>query len=493
LYAIFDNNQESFLVSGINILTGQVIWWTPYVVGAINGDRTITVGPTASSPSGWITITHVGYYDIFIPPLLTGKIDYITQVRSRIPLAFDMSYSPLFSMNGMLHLSYFNGIITTYTIYDERFTVIAQLSLPETIELVMVTPSNTGVLYDPTKLTTYLILLDPVTLAFIYNFGKNIKPAAYISDKNNPIGLPFILFVRYDNPSGMSWLQLSPEPAFPNAVLWTVPTGLAFTQELYFTTETGPSFTLPVPLLPGIIYYHNTQSLYAVRMHDGGPLWQHSLPAGGNTQFLPISPIIGTTLTQRTMTTKYHLYLFMFNTTTLDGNGNPILTLNSMGCCSGNGLCSYGRTGCQCNTNYLGAICNGFCDMAACNTFNAQNMQRGNCTVNGCQCFPGFFGQNCITECTPAICNGQGTCSTNGTCICKTNNFDFGLYTGSFCEMKQTNYFFIGSIVGLGLVIILIIAIVIISTRRRKPKKKKIRHNLQNPAEERALINNNEE
>jgi len=271
----------------------------------------------------------------------------------------------------------------------------------------------------------------------------------------NPIKLPFLLFVRYDPVSKTAWLQASPEPAFNDAVLWTVPTGQSFADTFYFATETAPD-----GLLNGIIYYQTvlTSQLSAVYMHNGQKLWTYTLPTSPKG-----SPIIAT---KQGLNSRYFLF-----TPTATENG---ISLQEIGCCSDRGLCTLNQTVCSCNKNYYGAACEIYCNVSACESM-VNGVQRGKCSAGGCTCNANFYGALCQTECTPtATCGNHGTCNkVTGACVCKSaQTFDFAVYSGNFCEMQQTNWLLIASIVGGALVVLLIIVIIIVSCTRRKSSKK---------------------
>jgi hypothetical protein len=98
-----------------------------------------------------------------------------------------------------------------------------------------------------------------------------------------------MVFLRYDTASQIAWLQVSPEPLFDTAVLWTVPTDIPFNSPAVgFTTETGP---ITLGLLSGIIYYQTATELVAVSSHNGDPVWNIPLPG---TSIPGAAPIIGT-------------------------------------------------------------------------------------------------------------------------------------------------------------------------------------------------------
>jgi len=230
-----------------------------------------------------------------------------------------------------------------------------------------------------------------------------------------------------------------------------------FTETFEFSLETG----LPTDgLLPGIIYYQTSTQVVALDMHEGDFYW--SYPLNGNSTG---APIVGTV-------SGMNKYLF-FITTTL----NNVVTLTSLACCSSNGLCPMGAQTCTCNNNYLGDTCNVFCDAALCTA------PKGNCTTKGCACLAGYYGPSCQIECIPhTTCKNHGTCSANGTCICFSANYaDFGIYSGTNCDVKQINWFFIGTIIGVILVAILLVAIAVVAGKKRKAKK--VRHHLKTPVE----------
>jgi len=282
-----------------------------------------------------------------------------------------------------------------------------------------------------------------------------LRPAGFLGYS---IIAPFIVFIRYDIASNQAWLQVTPEPGFPNAVLWTVPTGLNFHSETFeFSFETG----LPSDgLLPGIIYYQTSTQLVALDMHEGDFYW--SYPLNGNSTG---APIVGSV----TGMNKYLLFVMT--------NLNNAVTLTSLACCSSNGLCPMGAATCTCSDNYFGAMCNVFCDAAVCTA------PKGQCSTTGCVCSTGFYGPSCQIGCSPmTTCGNHGSCSANGTCICHSaNNADFGIYSGTNCDVKQINWFFIGTMIGVVLVAILVIAIAVVATK--KTKAKKVRHHLKTPVE----------
>jgi hypothetical protein len=306
-----------------------------------------------------------------------------------------------------------------------------------------------------------------------------LKPGAYLVNSVNPIGVPFILFVRFDPASQSAWLQVSPEPLAPNGVLWTVPTGKAFSETFTFTTETAQM----AGLLNGLIYYQTstTNTLTAVNMHNGEKKWDVQLN-GPSPDFIT-SPVISTPFSA---IPREYVYVV-----TLD---NGFVVLSEIACCSGNGICAYnmGNSVCQCNPNYFGLNCDVFCDT---NTCGGPGNVGGNCSVNGCTCNPGYAGTSCdynlnsnITRyCNPVTtCGNKGTCSPQGICLCTGKGFDFNIYSGANCEITQMNWFLVGCFIGAALVIILIIVIIILACTKKSGKRgKKHRYEkvLTNPTE----------
>jgi len=303
----------------------------------------------------------------------------------------------------------------------------------------------------------------------------NLRPAVYISDGNNPVKAPFMLFLRLDPASNTAWLTMSPEPFFSQAVLWTVPTNLNLLESVAFASETG----VPPGLLPGIIYVQNTTSLQAYYMHNGQLLWTYTFP---NTQSSPTNiPIPSPIIAKKAGTTKSFLFVLT------NGGNNGNFLLNNLGCCSGNGMCLLGSTACQCAPGFYGTHCTVFCNLTACNGLTGQ------CTVNGtCMCNTNFYGPNCLIECHAATtCSGHGTCDKNtGACVCNSpNTLEFENYSGINCKSGYTNWYFIGCVIGAGLIVILIIVIVVVSVTKKKTrsggstKKSKIKRPLLSHAE----------
>jgi len=330
------------------------------------------------------------------------------------------------------------------------------------LELFMVTPSYSGVLYNG-KSTTYLVYFDAMT-GKITSFAESdyLKPGAYISNNDNIIGAPFLVFVRLDVTSNQAWLQITPEPGFPNKVLWTVPTGLNFSESFAFSTETSPQNKDPNNFVfdEGIIYYQTANQIAAVNMHEGDFRWSMQLPV---TSYPHYSPIISTKVgTSNTMPTKYFLYVF-----TKDYNANQV-AITSLGCCSGNGQCANGdEIKCACNTNYYTDTCNTFCNTAVCS-----------CSQVGiCTCPIDTYGPNCNLFCSAAItCGNRGMCNSNGTCNCKSSaTLEFSLYTGANCELQETNWYFIGCIIGGVLVVLLAIILGVLSFTRKGGEKRTTR------------------
>jgi hypothetical protein len=320
----------------------------------------------------------------------------------------------------------------------------------------MVTPSNTGYLYSDNTNTTYIARWNSTAGKIDLQIAMNLKPGAYLINGDNPIHAPFLVFIRFDSASQMAWLQVSPEPFAPTAVLWTVPTNKAFTDTFTFTTETAQ---MP-GLLHGIIYYQTTQALTAVNMHDGSLIWEIPLP--GLSIDAITSPILSTPLSQPP---REYLYI----ATQMNDN----VVLSSLVCCSGNGVCPNNNNGaqtvCQCTTNYYGAACDIFCDSATCGGLNNLG---GNCSVNGCQCNTGYSGNLCT--CNPMItCSGKGMCTPQGSCVCGKPGFDFNMYSGTNCEISQMNWFLVGCFGGGGIVIILLIIIIILACTRKSPTNKR--------------------
>jgi hypothetical protein len=334
------------------------------------------------------------------------------------------------------------------------------MMLDDPLELFMVTPSYTGVLYNGQS-TTYLVYFDSMTNQ-ITKFAESdyLKPGAYISNKDNIIGAPMLVFVRHDVPSNQAWLQITPEPLFPNHVLWTVPTGVNFSESFAFSTETSPqnhdinNFVFD----EGIIYYQTANQIAAVNMHEGDFRWSIPLPV---TSYPHYSPIISTKVGTYPMTTRYFLYVF-----TKDYNANQV-AITSIGCCSGNGVCANTDPpiGCACNTNYYGDTCNAFCNTAVCSS----------CSGTGvCTCPIDTYGPLCNSFCNSAItCNGRGVCNSNGTCSCPTSAaLQFSLFSGTNCEIQETNWFFIGCIIAAGLVVLLGIILGVLSFTRKDSEKR---------------------
>jgi len=214
-------------------------------------------------------------------------------------------------------------------------------------------------------------------------------------------------------------------------------------------------------LIPGIIYYQTSQYLNAVSMHDGAPLWKTDLPSRslGNT-----SPIVATPVG---MNSRYFIYTFTKDM-------NDAIFINSMACCSGNGICGSGQMACRCNTNYFGANCENFCDIKAC---GGNGNVGGNCTNTGCTCNTGYYGPLC--NCNPTTtCHGHGVCSTTTTgaaCTCSSGTFDFAIPYGLNCEVSQTNWFLVGCIIAAALILLLLIILIILvcTTKTKKGQGKK--------------------
>jgi len=455
LYAVLDSTGQYFFVIGIDVILGQPVWWA-MATGTIVGEKTNLVLPTPLSPRGWITLHQPSYIDIFIPPLYeSGEIDYTTHVRTRVPIIpHAVSTSPLLSVNGYSYLVSRTATITYYTIIDEKATIVGNTMIMEPCDLAMVTPSNTGILYNANSYTTFLLYFNATSGVITQNYQQYLRPGGFLGFS---VFAPFLVFVRHDKASDQAWVQVSPEPLFPK-VLWTVPTGLNFYTETFeFSMETG----LPADgLIPGIIYYQTSTQVTAIDMHEGDFYW--SYPLNGNSSG---SPIVGTV-------SGMNKYLFF-----VMSNLNNVVTLTSLACCSSNGLCPMGTNTCNCSANYSGAQCTVFCDAALCTA------PKGKCTTTGCVCSAGFYGPTCQIPCTAqANCNNHGTCSANGTCVCHSaNNVDFGIYSGMNCDVKQINWFFIGTIIGVFLVAILLIAITVVACK--KGKVKKVRHHLKTPVE----------
>jgi len=460
-----------FLITGIDIYSGIPVWWSTSA-GVLLSDKIVTAPVTVISPRGWITLPQAaGFVDQFIPPLpqQSGQVMYETHVRARIMVSTNAEYfSPLLTMNGMSFLTIYDddADTTTYTIRDETNTILATTTIPmSNAQLVMVSPENFGVLYDEEKKISYVARLDNGNQIALYQ-GNNYKPGAYLMGPQNPTGKTFFLFVRLDNASNSAWLQATlfgPQdtPLGFNFALWTVPTGLPFTEDFAFSTETGS-----MGLLPGIIYYQTKYFVAAVNMHNGALLWNVSITAdvAGIS-----SPIIAT---KQGLKPKYFVYVQGVTPNLLQ---NGVIQL---GCCSGHGRCplSSPNVCSSCDLNYFGNQCEKFCSVGLCETKTPQGVQRGMCGATGCMCNSGFYGLNCDVECTPAgTCNNHGSCQNGtGACICKTPApFDFSVYSGNNCEKQMTNWFLIASIIGGALVVLLLFVIIIISCTKRKSRKNK--------------------
>jgi len=323
----------------------------------------------------------------------------------------------------------------------------------------MVTLSNTGVLYNPKTLTTYLVFL--ANGALTVQSQNNLVPGAYLVNNNNPIGAPFMIFVRLDPVTNTAYLQVSPEPLFPQGVLWTVPTGLPFSDNFWFSTETGPRTS---GLLPGFVYYQTPTNLVAVNMHNGSTIWNITLPAPSAYKSAPIIA------TKAGTSPRYFLYAM----TTGADNNHALIT--NLACCSGNGICSNTTKTCACFPNYFGANCATFCDVNVCQGFGPTGQQRGICGINGCKCNAPYYGTNCLTQCNTTTCNNRGSCDVTGkSCMCNNGNtFDFAVYSGQFCEAHMTNWFLIGLIVAAALVLLLVIILLVVAcTGKSKTKKSK--------------------
>jgi hypothetical protein len=418
------------------------------------GWKAIVGPPTPNSPRGWIAMTGYGFIDILIPPLpsqiTNNELPYLYLIRNRIQTEDD--YQPPLTANGLIHMAQTpSDGNTLYDVRDENNQVLDSILIPDTADLKMVTPSNTGILYSDNTNTTYIARWNSTAGKIELQIAPNLKPGAYLINGVNPIGAPFLVFVRYDSASQMAWLQVSPEPFAPTGVLWTVPTNKPFTETFTFTTETAQ---MP-GLLHGIIYYQTSQALTAVNMHDGSLLWEIPLP--GTSLDAITSPILSTPFAK---IPREYIYIAT--------QMNNKVVLSSLACCSGNGICPNKgvSTVCQCNTNYYGAACNIFCDSATC---GGTNNLGGNCSVNGCQCNPGYYGSLCA--CNPAItCSGRGMCTPQGSCVCKSG-FDFNMYSGMNCETSQINWFLVGCFAAGGVVIILLIIIIILACTRKAPKR----------------------
>jgi len=327
---------------------------------------------------------------------------------------------------------------------------MAQTTFNKGLDLYMLTPANTGILYNGFNIT-YLAYFnnDQITISY----SDMIKPGAYLINEMNPIGHPLIAFIRFDVASQSAWLQVTPEPLFPDGVLYTVPLNKDFNGIFTITTETNATG------LAGIIYIQTNNYLIAHNLHEGDFLWESTLPGQIVDRY---SPIIATKVGVNPMPTKYFLYV-------LTQNGGQVSLLN-MACCSGNGQCTQADSQCLCATNYYpktkDSNCATFCNLTACQSCSASGV---------CTCHPNMYGTNCQTFCTAALCSNKGVCGNDGRCVCASSAaLEFTIYAGANCEIHQTNWFLVGCIIAGGVVVLLAIILGVLAINR-KPSEKRTR------------------